>query len=613
MILFALDPALQIGSVFEASATGIKITLARELTELTRSHEGRVYALGQIGSLVKLHVGRTILFAMVRLLRLQTEEEAAQLGKPTDSDRRVLEADLIGEAIWNPGTNKLRFDRGVRTYPLPLMQVFIVTTEEAQALYSAIEGERDDGVGRLVPIGTYVGGSGTECRADIDKLFGQHSAILGSTGTGKSTAVAAVLHAVLDHKPQPEKPCHPRIVIIDPHGEYAAAFGTQAIVYRAYNAVAGEAEGTLLRMPYWLMSSDEFRQLVIGKTEFEATSQANIIYKALAHARMAEAGLIERARKDWKDKAATENHPSLPRPCKGVAPEAISGFDRDRPRPFKLEEIVNHIVGEQAIRELKDKWAPVASSTFQEEFGSILDKLHVLRTDPRLAFLMREYAAGDPDLAQILAQFVGAAPAGANAPVRIIDISGLPNEVAGPLTAAIARLLFVYKLHQTRAERECDPILLVCEEAHRYVPDRGEAQYAAAQNAIRRVVREGRKYGLGVMLVSQRPADIESTVISQCNSWLVLRLTNASDQEHVARFLPDSLAGMTKLLAGLPRREAIFVGEAAPLPARIRLFNVREERRPQSADISFAKGWLSDPPPATGLAVVATRMAGPQA
>jgi len=155
--------------------------------------------------------------------------------------------------------------------------------------------------------------------------------------------------------------------------------------------------------------------------------------------------------------------------------------------------------------------------------------------------------------------------------IRVLDISGLPNEVAGPLTAMLARLLFQYKLFQTAEERARDPVALVCEEAHRYVPDRGEAEYAAAQIAIRRIAREGRKYGIGLVLVSQRPADVESTVISQCGTWLVLRLTNAADHHHVSRFLPDGLSGMTKALPSLAQQEAIFVGEGASMPARVRI------------------------------------------
>lgn len=234
----------------------------------------------------------------------------------------------------------------------------------------------------------------------------------------------------------------------------------------------------------------------------------------------------------------------------------------------------------------------------------------MLRLDRRIDFLMKNHTPNDPTLADVLAQFVGADAERPDAPIRILDISGLPTEVAGPLTAALARLLFSYKVTQTREERENDPILFVCEEAHRYVPDRGEAQYAAAQDAVRRIAREGRKYGIGLMLVSQRPSDVESTVLSQCNSWLVLRLTNGSDQEHVSRFLPDTMAGLIKLLPSLPRREALFVGEAAALPARIKLTYLPEEKRPQSSDISFAAGWAKEVPGISALTAVAGRMSG---
>jgi DNA helicase HerA-like ATPase len=232
-------------------------------------------------------------------------------------------------------------------------------------------------------------------------------------------------------------------------------------------------------------------------------------------------------------------------------------------------------------------------SDFQKDYASILDKFRVLTTDPRISFLMNEYTDDAPSLSQIVSQFLNLQES-TDPFLKIVDISGLPNEVAGPLTGAIARLLFQYKLHQTREERELDPILFVCEEAHRYVPNRGDAQYEVAQSAIRRLAREGRKYGLGLMLVSQRPADIEGTVISQCNSWIVLRLSNSSDQEHVARFLPDSLAGMTKMLSSLPRQEALFVGEASAIPAKIRLRTLTKGQLPDSNDISFAAGWSSE-------------------
>ncbi|NTJ44885.1 ATP-binding protein [Agrobacterium larrymoorei] len=606
---FDLDPNLQIGTVFETSGTTLKISLRRSLTELVQTHGGTVYSVGQIGSLIKLHMGRTVLFAMVRLLRLQTEEEAAAQGAAEAMDRRVLEADLFGEARWQRADEILSFDRGVRNSPLPLQAAYLVTSSETRRLYTAIEKHGGEGPDRFISFGGYVGAEGVACHADMDKLFGQHLAVLGSTGSGKSTAVAAILHAVLDHKAaEGGQACAPRVIIIDPHGEYGAAFGDKAIVYRAYDDADEGAAGTRqIKLPYWLMSSDEFRRMVVGKGEFEATSQANVVYKALSHARMHMLDLVTAA-SDTNRKADAMGHPDVPRPAEDVDPARIAEFDRDWPVPFDLEEFKRHIEICQNNRRQNNSWQPVTDSEYQQKFASILDKLSVLRLDARIDFLMRNYVAGDPSLADVLAQFVGADAEKPDAPIRIIDISGLPTEVAGPLTAAIARLLFSYKLAQTREEREKDPILIVCEEAHRYVPDRGEAQYAAAQEAIRRIAREGRKYGMGLMLVSQRPSDVESTVLSQCNSWVVLRLTNGGDQEHVSRFLPDTMAGLIKLLPSLPRREALFVGEAAALPARIKLTHLPKEKRPNSNDISFAAGWAEGFPNAEALGVIATRM-----
>ena len=222
---------------------------------------------------------------------------------------------------------------------------------------------------------------------------------------------------------------------------------------------------------------------------------------------------------------------------------------------------------------------------------------------------MREYDSNGPNLESIISQFIGdRGDQNSSANISIIDISGLPNEVAGPLAAAIARLLFQYKLIQNSQERERDPILIVCEEAHRYVPDRGEAEYAVAQTAIRRIAREGRKYGIGLMLVSQRPSDIEATVISQCNSWIILRMGNSSDQAHVTRFLPDNLSTLSSMLSSLARREALFVGEAAALPARIKITKLPKDKLPNSNDISFVEGWSNDPITSDQISKIVDRM-----
>ena len=604
---FDVDPALGIGTVFEVTGNSIKAALTPGIDELSRLHRGRVYSIGTIGSLLKIHVGRRLLFGMIRTLRLQTEEEAAATAT-LQTERRVLEADLIGEGWWNSESGALHFVRGLSTSALPMQEIHLLTDEETAHVYGSVESERaeEEQAECRVVIGHYVGPRAVECRANIDRMFGQHCSVLGSTGAGKSSAVAAVLQSVLLHR-MAGSTMHPRIVLIDPHGEYGRAFGERCCIFRAYNPLGrtDDEEGQELRLPYWLMTSDEFRSLVVGKTEFEATSQANTVYKALAHARMVEAGLIEPAQQDIGN-TPPGSHPqdAIARP--GVLQQRIASFDRDKPTPFSLTEFRRHIEWRQPYKHGNN--ARVPAGEFHKDYGSILDKLTVLCNDGRIDFLMRYHEEDDPGLADVLSQFV--APRGDERDIRIIDISGLPNEVAGPLTAAIARLLFQYKLYQSTEERKRDPILVVCEEAHRYVPNRGEAQYAAAQDGIRRLAREGRKYGVGLMLVSQRPSDVEETVLSQCNTWLVLRLTNSADQNHVRRMLPDTLGAMTSLLSSLPRQEALFLGEGAAIPARIRLRTLDAHRVPKSADVPFGSGWVGEPLNGGTLHAIAARMSG---
>lgn len=615
MANFDLIADLKIGNIVEVAGTTIRVELSGDVTELTRSHEGRVYPIGQIGSIVKVHFGRRLVFGFVTLLRMRSEELIEQ-GQPipSEADQRVMEIELFAEGVWQGPNGTLKFTRGVSTYPLPRQSVYLLTRGEAVDLYKSAEGQlHNEAIDPLVPFATYVGADSARCRANIDKMFGMHCAVLGSTGSGKSGAVAALLHSVLEHKPNGMDLCRPRIVIIDPHGEYGQAFGERAVVFRAYDPIGHEqTQGEPIRLPYWLMSADEFRLLAIGKTEFEATSQNNVIYKALTYARLVAAGLVDPSPINYGGAAPTDgSNPDDPRPKLGFDAQAIIEFDRDKPRPFSLDELINHITYLQGARINKaNTLERIPDGDFTKNFKSILDKLAILRRDPRINFLMANWNAAAPTLSQVLAQFISEAQADADSKkdIRILDISGLPNEVAGPLAGMLARLLFQYKLYQTSDERKKDPILLVCEEAHRYVPDRGEAEYATAQIAIRRIAREGRKYGLGLMLVSQRPADVESTVISQCGTWLVLRLTNQADQQHVARFLPDGLSGMIKALPNLAQQEAIFVGEGASLPARIRIRNLESHQLPRSRSAKFAEGWsgfgLSD----AELNVVVNRM-----
>ncbi len=577
---FQENKELKIGRILEVNGTSITVELDIALKELSKIINGKVYYLGQIGSIIKIHYGRKILFAYVRMLRMKPiiEIEGNQ-SIPNNNDVRILEADLFAQGVWS--NNQLEYSRGVEIYPLPLQNVYITLEDELENLYLGAEAAHEN---NLIEIGYYTGSNGAKCRANIDKMFGQHCAILGSTGSGKSGTVASIIHAINDTT------LKPRIILIDPHNEYGQSFKNCATVYRAYTDTSSTASEKLT-LPYWLMSGDELRGLIIGKTEAEATTQNNIVYKALKHARMVTAGLI----KSLPEDPTGELEPEL---MGTTSDDDIRNFDRDKPIKFDLSEFIKHIDKVQGRK--KGKTEPQSASE-RKSIDSILDKLNVLMHDPRLEFLM---SSGTMELPQIIFQLTGdknhsvESDAEGDKPkkyLKIIDISGLPNEVAGPLTALIARLLFNYKIWQSREERELDPILLVCEEAHRYVPNHGEAQYKEAQDAIKRIAKEGRKYGIGLMLVSQRPSDVESTVLSQCNTWVILRLTNSNDQEHVKKFLPDNLNGLTKILPSLQRSEAIFIGEAAAIPSKIKIKQLSDDKLPNSQDIKFTLGWKEDP------------------
>lgn len=576
MSSFATVNDLRIGKVLEVKGTKIKIELDDQLVDLTRSYNGKVYSIGQIASVMKIHFGKRILFLNVRLLRMNSENEEEDSSPTNSNDSRIIEADLFGEGKWNKSQGRLDFIRGVELYPLPLQSVYLMTDPELEKLYESAGRKIEvDANSPTISIGTYTG-TNQKVVVDANKLFGHHCAILGSTGSGKSGTVSAILHSLL------EKELYPRILMIDPHGEYSKAFRERAVIYNAYSEANASTSDNEISLPYWLMTSDELRSLIIGKTEYEATSQNNIVYQAVEYARLTEQGIIERF--DSENSYGNAEY----KLAEGHNEEEIFSFDRDKPLPFKLEDFEYHIDKIQG-RKIGQLVSLAASSSERQRVESILKKLKLLRSTPQLAFMMKEYENESPTLSYIISQFIGNPEI--EKPMRIIDISGLPNEVAGLLTALVARLSFQYKLWQKREEREKDPILFVCEEAHRYVPNYGEAQYKEAQVAIRRIAKEGRKYGLGLMLVSQRPSDLESTVLSQCNSWIVLRLTNTNDQSFVSNFIPDSLSGLTNILPSLTQREAIFIGEAAVLPSRIKINELSEEELPDSSNIDYIKGW----------------------
>ena len=553
---------LAIGKIIEVDGTRVIAELDAGLTELSRIYAGEVYPIGQFGSIVRVHFGRRIIYAFVGRLRMKAEYQAERgLLSPASNDERIIEADLFGEGEWKldlpEGAPALEFDRGVATYPLPQQTLYLTPKSELRFIY----GQEGDAVIRL---GEHVGSGGAPCYADLNELLGKHTAILGSTGAGKSGTVAAIVHSILEkgRESRYEK-WNPQIVILDPHNEYGKAF-------KKHRRLSTD-EGTL-SLPYWLLNLNETIDLLIGRTEYAATSQANIVKNALLAARKSGA-----ARLQLNAEGMTVDSPI---PYDLGDPSGLDEFGK--PRGGEMDS--NGLVGAINFQRPKNQ-----NKAQHEDYNKVLRKLDSLMKDERLSFMMKPWDGKSDSIGDLLTQALDP-----NSELIVVDLSGVPNEIAGIGSAALVRTLFSIKIWETVEERQGSPVLLVCEEAHRYIPNSGEAQYESAQEAIRRIAKEGRKYGIGLFLVSQRPSEVESTVLSQCNSWVVLRTTNESDRNHVRGVLPDSLEGLTKMLSGLRRQEAIFVGQAATLPSRIMIRDLTEEQLPASNDIDFNQAWQTD-------------------
>lgn len=540
------NPLLEIGKVIDVAGPQIVVELDQHIVELSRVYEGRIYRIGQFGSLLKVHFGSRCIYAMVRRLRMKADYDAEHgVEAVQPSDARVVEADLVGERVWSMrrarvGEDETGFVRGVANFPLPQQSVYLVEKRELESILSE---STDDSV----VIGQHVGGDGIPCRVDVNELFGKHAAVLGSTGSGKSATVAAVLHAVSSMGAGEDRgEWNPKIVVFDPHNEYSAAFADATVL---------SSDRGNLRFPYWMFNLQEMIELVVGRSERAATAQASIVKDALTVARLARLEEVS------------------------TADDTMSV---DSPVPFSLEDLK---------KQIEDKRKGVKGS--RASYDSVLEKLRILREDQRMSFMMAEV---DEEFTMSSEEaLMGVMTSLMSSPgwPLIVDLSGVPNEIAGLVTGMICRSVFNWKVWQSEEARRGSPVVVVCEEAHLYVPDRGEAQYASAQQAVRTLVREGRKYGIGVMIVSQRPSELDATVLSQCSSWIVMRITNDVDRQQVRAALPDALGGFVGALPSLRRREALVVGLATALPARVEIVQLPEGKLPRSQDVDFVEGWRS--------------------
>lgn len=481
------------------------------------------------------------------------------------------------------------FMRGGQQITIPPKLVEIASRGLLAEIYSSVPEEKAFSFGKLAQ------DARVKVALDGDNFFSKHIGIVGSTGSGKSSTVAAILQAGIRQSSEQAKAGtlnNSHIVIFDLHGEYGSAFPESRVL--------GINE---LKLPYWMMNSEELEEMFIESQEHNSHNQVSQFRNAVI----------------LNKQQCNQNIPK----------DKIS---YDSPLFFSLEQVCNYlynlnseVIGKELgegvpkladgtlvtdrtkyyFKERQDfvgtstaKGKRASNGPFVGEFNRFLMRLEARQNDERLAFLLKPSKSnGKPyksdDVQKVLELFLGYGEVATN--VTILDLSGIPFEVLSVVVALVTRLVFTFSFHFKKLHSSDGvevPFLLVLEEAHNYISRAEGAKYKSVRKAVERVAKEGRKYGISLMIVSQRPSEISETVFSQCGNFVAMRLTNPTDQNYVRRLLPDDVGAITDSLATLEQREALVLGDAVALPSLIYVDEISD--LPASSDVAFQTEWKKD-------------------
>ncbi len=369
-----------------------------------------------------------------------------------------------------------------------------------------------------------------------DSLLGKHFAVLGTTGTGKSCATTVILRSVLDEHPQGH------VVLIDPHNEYGAAFADRAELLNPGN----------LHLPYWLLNFEEIAHIILGgSSRDQKDSQATLLRNAIIQAK-----------------------------TQFVGGQNDSPITVDTPVPYRLSDLMSA---------LKDAMGMFNKAEGSAIYLGLMNRIESLSVDQRYGFMFSSLAVRD-NMEQILAQLLRIPTNGK--PMTIIDISGLPSEVVDVVVSVLFRLTFELAVWSERGK--APPVLLVCEEAHRYVPEESDVGFAPTKRVIAQIAKEGRKYGVTLCLVSQRPSELSVSSLAQCNTIFALRMSNEHDQAFVSQTLSENARWLVDSLPSLNTQEAVVVGDGVTVPVHIRFKDLPLDHRPASHDPSYADSWCQE-------------------
>ncbi|MEZ8159107.1 ATP-binding protein [Vibrio splendidus] len=536
--------------------------------------EGKAHRIGQVGSFVRIPQGYNNLYGLIS----ETNDTSIDTDLPNlSAERRVIKVELIGESVGSD------FERGISQYPAISDEVHLVTESDLRTIYGHNE------VGQ-VKVGKLSTSDSIDVSIDLDKLVNRHSAILGSTGSGKSTSVSSLLRAIVNKEDGGIQTPSARIILFDLHGEYSTALKE---ISEIFSVMPSDDENALI-IPYWCVDPERLIEFLCGQNETLKNKFIELI-------------IIEKQN-------FVESNPQLE-----IDKNKVTQYT---PLPFNLRKIWSKLCFEDRVTwEESEKLTPAyreggggdyqqlippkfksagsgSKAPFKGGMNNWNKQLELMRArllDSQYEFFLspNEWCISDDyvidkDISDLLHQWLGH-----NKPITIIDLSLLPSERLDLLLGSLLDILFESALwgRNHLEGMKTYPLLLVMEEAHRYLSNESNG---LTKKMVRRIAKEGRKFGIGSMLVSQRPSEIDETILSQCGTLFSLRITNATDRSRVKSAMSDGLSGIVDSLPILRTGEAIVTGEAARLPMRFKFRLPKADQYPNSSDPDVSENWSKE-------------------
>jgi uncharacterized protein len=529
--------SILIGYLTEVRGNGMNAIITEQFTiETPIINVGNEEILaGQIGSYVVIQQSNIKALALVFKMWGKDRFDNTDRRK-TD---RYISLIPVGE-IESSG----KFVRGMRHYPTPGAKVYAVGLNEINAIFSKFR-DYEFFIGQLSSHKDY------HLSLDPRALFGRHFAIVGQSGAGKSWTVTSLIQNTIKAMPK----CH--IIMLDLHGEYCWKDRDGTIQSPFSDNLVNYIDAMEMEMPYWLMTYAELVDLFINRNESGASMQMTFLREILQQLKRKEAKRI------------------------GLVSVSV-----DTPIYFSLAELYMQF---KAANEERKDFGKVLGALFGQ-FDEFLIRMQSRFNDVRYDFLLKPKIRNNSEsMADLLRQFVGLGVKKGN--ITVVDLSSVPTDVRPAVCAQVGRL--AYEFNYWNPKRDEFPITLICEEAHAYIPREKGGQFDGTKRMMERIAKEGRKYGVSIGVVSQRPTELSETMLSQCSSFICLRTSNPDDQAYIKGLVPEAEGDLTDILSSLGRGEALVLGEAAPLPTRVQIY--KPSPAPRSNDVDYFTGWKDGP------------------